>query len=177
MFNRLTYTFVPLSVAIRDPDPVALTLKLAHAKADAIISQGKIPNDGKPSLLICADQVIVCNGTIREKPENEEQARFYLRSYKDYPAEAVDAVVVVNTATGQRWEGVATGKIFWKEIPESKIDELIAKGDIFSCAGGFVVEQLRDYIMFVSFSLGYMISKMFIHSFLSPETLKATSQS
>lgn len=54
--------------------------------------------------MICSDQVIECNGKIREKPENEEEARQFLKSYGTYPAKAYCAVVVMNTKTGKKYK-------------------------------------------------------------------------
>jgi len=53
-----------------------------------------------PVLVITSDQVIVCNGQLREKPESEAQCREFLRSYSLHPAEAIVGVVVTNTKTG-----------------------------------------------------------------------------
>jgi septum formation protein len=54
--------------AIRSEDSGALTLALAHAKADALL-----PQIHEPALLITADQVVVWQGTIREKPQHAEK--------------------------------------------------------------------------------------------------------
>jgi septum formation protein len=89
-----------------------LTLKIANAKADALLSKVS-----EPSILITSDQVIVCNGVIREKPESvgtksfvsilihTDQCKEFLRSYSQYPAEAYSSVVMVNTKTGKRVSG------------------------------------------------------------------------
>lgn len=52
------------------------------------------------ALVITSDQVIVYQGQIREKPEDEAQAREFLRSYEHHPAEAIVGVAVTNTKTG-----------------------------------------------------------------------------
>src|SRR5262249_56962971 len=92
--------------AIRSADPGALTLALAHAKADALL-----PQIHEPALLITADQVVVWRGTIREKPAHAEEARAFLRGYAEGQAETVTAVGVTHTATGgrRRGGGRATG--------------------------------------------------------------------
>eukprot|EP01121_Diplochlamys_sp_Union-15-3_P009244 TRINITY_DN2512_c0_g1_i2.p1 TRINITY_DN2512_c0_g1~~TRINITY_DN2512_c0_g1_i2.p1 ORF type:complete len:190 (-),score=26.87 TRINITY_DN2512_c0_g1_i2:34-603(-) len=127
--------------AIRDNDPSQLTLKLSRAKVDAVLS--KVEGE---AIIICSDQVIVCNGQIREKPLTKVQCEEYLLSYSKYPAEAVDAVVVVNTKTGKRAEGVARAKQYFKEIPQHKISEFIEQGDIMFCAGGFAIERMQEYL-------------------------------
>lgn len=127
--------------AIRDPDPTQLTLKIARAKAEAI--RRRVTKD---AILITSDQVIVYNGQIREKPKDPNECRYFLRSYKDHPATAVDAVVVTNLKTGQQFEGVATATQYFHPIPETFIDQLISQGDVMKCAGGFTIEHMEPYL-------------------------------
>ncbi|MCH8049247.1 Maf family protein [Patescibacteria group bacterium] len=129
--------------AIRRDDPKELVLAIAHAKADVLEKQIT-----EPALLITSDQVTICHGEIREKPETEEEARRYLKSYEKYPAELINGLVVTNTKTGKRAEGIGTVKIFLKGFPDKVIDQIIAKGDGFTCSGGFQAEDplTRRYI-------------------------------
>jgi septum formation protein len=129
--------------AVRAEDPGALTLALAHAKADALL-----PRIHAPALLITADQVVVWQGRIREKPLNGEEARAFLRGYAEGPAETVSAVVVTNTATGVRRQGVDRATVWFRRIPEEVIAQVIAQGDIFAHAGGFSITDplLEAYI-------------------------------
>jgi septum formation protein len=124
--------------SIRFDDPEVLTLALANAKADALL-----PSISEPSLLITADQVIIAGGIVREKPQNAEEAREFLRSYASHPAESVSALVAVNTETGERRGGIDIARILFHPIPEMLIEEFIAEGDIFSYAGAFAVEDTR----------------------------------
>ncbi len=130
--------------AIRLPDPKELTLALARAKSDAIH-----PRIKEPVLLITSDQVVVCDGVVREKPENEKQAREFLQSYAEYPAETVTAVLVMNTKTGRRAEGVDIAKVWFRPIPKHIIEKAIYNKDIRNCAGGFSIIDplLKKYIL------------------------------
>lgn len=129
--------------SIRHDDPDQLTLTLANAKADALLSKIQ-----EPALLITSDQVVAWNGRILEKPENNQEEREFLRGYATHPAETVTAVVVVNTATGKRRDGVSRAKVWFRDIPAHIVDELIAIRDVFSHAGGFSIKDplLQDYI-------------------------------
>lgn len=129
--------------AIRDSDPSKLVLALAHAKALAILSKIK-----SPSLLITADQVVVCGERIREKPVDENEAREFIRAYRDHPMETISSVVVTNTETGKQAEGVDISKVYFKFIPESVIDEAIKIGRIMHCAGAMRCEDkpFSDFI-------------------------------
>ncbi len=128
LLSAMGYAFavMPANIderAIRSEDPGALTLALAHAKADALL-----PHIHRPALLITADQVVVWQGTIREKPQNAEEARVFLRGYAEGPAETVTAVVVTHTAT-----------VWFHRIPEAVIDQVIACGEVFAHAGGLSI--------------------------------------
>lgn len=148
ILEKMGYTFETMSPgidekAIRFEDPKQLTLALANTKADALL-----PRIHEPAILITADLVCVHNGTILEKPENEAEARQFLRGYATAPVKTVGAVVVVNTETKKRCAGIDTAEIRFRPIPETVIDALIVEGNVFSWAGGFAVEDplLRDYV-------------------------------
>jgi septum formation protein len=129
--------------AIRSEDPGALTLALAHAKADALL-----PHIHEPALLITSDQVVVWQGKIHEKPAHAEEARAFLRGYAEGPAVLVTAVVVTNTATGVRQQGVDRAMVWFRRIPEEVIDQVIAREEVFAHAGGFSITDplLEAYI-------------------------------
>ena len=50
-------------------------------------------------------------------------------------------MVVTDTATGKKVEGVDIAKQYFNPVPENVVDELIHKGDIMYCAGGFMVDD------------------------------------
>ena len=68
--------------AIRDSDSEKLCQKIAVAKCDAILKEyeGKLPNN---SIILTFDQVVVCDGELREKPVDESEARKFLKSYSE----------------------------------------------------------------------------------------------
>ncbi|KAI8902153.1 inosine triphosphate pyrophosphatase-like protein [Globomyces pollinis-pini] len=119
-------------------DAKNLTLIIAKAKSKALLESKLIIVD---SILITADQVVVYNGKVREKPIDKDECRRYLQSYAIAPAETYSSLVVTNTKTGQQAQGVDIAKQFFHEIPNDIIDALIAKGDVMHSCGGFVVED------------------------------------
>ncbi|MBI5421103.1 MAG: Maf family protein [Parcubacteria group bacterium] len=118
--------------AIRSDNPHELTLALAFAKADVLI-----PQIFEPVLLITSDQVVVCNGKIREKPEGCEEAVMFLKSHDVYPSRTVTSVVVTNTFNGCQYFGTDFATIWFYPIPDEVIDQYIQTGDVFVQAGGF----------------------------------------
>lgn len=122
--------------AIRFEDPHKLTMALAKAKAEALRFRIK-----EPALLITADQVVLCNGEILEKPENAEEARRFLRRYAQYPAQPINAVVVTNTQTGMQVGEHDIDTVYFRPFPEEVIEQLIREGNIFSQSGAFSLED------------------------------------
>jgi len=131
--------------AIRAATPEAMTVAIASGKADALLPR----LEGRHVLLVAMDQVVVCAGKVREKPQNEAEARGYLESYSaGEGACCVNGIVVHNTKSGRRVTGVEEATAFWRPFPESVVEHLIKKADVFTCAGGFVVEdeELAKYL-------------------------------
>ena len=123
--------------AIRLSHPSLLTLALALAKRDALLSR-----IGEPALLITSDQVVVYNGAIREKPTDAEEAERYLRTAHLFPSETVTSVAVTNTVTKRSVSATDTARVYFRKIPEVVIREYIRTGDAFTQSGGFDCEHV-----------------------------------
>ena len=129
--------------AIRHADPKELVLALANAKADALL-----PKITEHTILITADQVVVWGNEIREKPENEEQERYFLKTYHEKPAEIVNGIVVTNTVTGKRSYALDASTIFFRKFSEDIIEKIVAMEHIYRRAGGFAIQDtfIKPYI-------------------------------
>jgi len=121
---------------IRDVDPEFLALAIAKAKAEALI-----PRVSSPSIIITADQVVLVNKEIREKPKTPDEARRFLISYRTSPAETISAVSVYNTQTGKSAAGIDRAQVHLHNLSDEIIEAIISEGTIFYCAGGFAVEH------------------------------------
>lgn len=139
ILERMGYTFSVMRSdidegAIRSDDLYELPLLLARAKAEALL-----PRITEPSILITADQVVLWNGELREKPRTADEARRFLRTYSgsEHPAESVNGIVVLNTKTGERREGHDTSRAYFKKIPEAVIERIVESGKVYHWAGGY----------------------------------------
>jgi septum formation protein len=150
--HGFTYDVVTADIdekAIRVEDPQELVMKLAHAKADAIIEKLKTAsatatdngNNSIEGLLITCDQVVTHEGRILEKPEDAAEAREFISGYGRAPASTVGSTVCTNLATGQRFECLDIATIHFNHIPEENAEILIKEGDVMWCAGGLMVEH------------------------------------
>ena len=125
-----------------------LVLLLGHAKADNILAMLTEEQKKEFDVVITADQVVTSNGKILEKPESEEEARQFIRSYGSHSCSTVGSLVLTKVSTGERVSGVDVATIYLKPIPEEVIDGLIKEGEIFYCAGGLMIEHpaIQPYI-------------------------------
>ena len=141
----LTFTVAKPGIdekAIRFEDPTELVLALGKAKAAALLEGergAQYRQDG--ALIITADQVVVCEGQILEKPEDEAEARRFISRYGTSPPSTVGSCVVTDALSGSQWHTVDEAKVVFAPIPAATVDALVAEGDIFYCAGGLMVEH------------------------------------
>ena len=124
--------------AIRHENLYELPLRLAKAKAEALL-----PKIKEPAFLITADQVIVWNGELREKPRDFAEARHYLETFSgsEFPAECVNGIMVTNTQTGKSRIEREVSKIFFSKIPQEVIEEFLEQGIMYKYAGGFTPQS------------------------------------
>ncbi|RRT73194.1 hypothetical protein B296_00012915, partial [Ensete ventricosum] len=109
--------------SIRRANPDELVMVLAEAKADAIISriksQGYVERIDAPTLLITSD--IVC--------------------YSGGHVSTVGSVLVTNLKTGRRYGGLDKAEVYFHDIPDEIIENLIDEGVVFNVAGGLLLEH------------------------------------
>lgn len=132
--------------SIRLPEPETLVMKLAHAKADAIVAKlrsqsGLVAGGAQSGYLITCDQVVVHEGNILEKPEDAEEARRFIGGYGRAPASTVGSVLCTDLASGDRFGSIDVAKIHFQPIPRETTEALIAEGNVMWCAGGLMVEH------------------------------------
>ncbi|KAJ0959999.1 hypothetical protein J5N97_000232 [Dioscorea zingiberensis] len=131
--------------SIRRELPEELVMVLAEAKANAIISRLNFKDykekDAETTLLITSDIVAVHEGTIREKPTSEEEARQFLRSYSKGHVSTVGAVLVTNLKTGTKHGGIDKAEVYFHDIPDEIIQNLIDERIVFGVAGGLLLEH------------------------------------
>uniref|UniRef100_A0A0E0CXI4 Maf-like protein n=1 Tax=Oryza meridionalis TaxID=40149 RepID=A0A0E0CXI4_9ORYZ len=116
--------------------------------ADAIME--KLRNNGmmkeildsqETTLLVTADQVVIHDGVIREKPSTPEEARKFIKGYSESHAATIGSVLVTNVKSGARKEGWDKAEVYFHKIPDEVVESLIEEGDVFYVAGGLLVEH------------------------------------
>jgi septum formation protein len=117
-------------------DAKNLVIHLSMEKSKALRNKCK-----ENCLLITCDQVVVCNGIIREKPETKDESRRFINSYATYPAETLAGVCVYNTLLKKCAVDVDIAKQYFKPIPDHVVDAIIEDGSVFKAAGGFMIDH------------------------------------
>jgi len=134
--------------SIRNPYPEKLCQEIANAKCVAILEKHKekLPKD---AIILTFDQVVVCNGDLREKPQDEIEARKFLKSYADgSKATALSGVIAHNVKNGRRVCLLDKVTVKFDKFPEEVVDHLVKEGEIFLASGSFTIgdRELGKYV-------------------------------
>ncbi|KAL0350348.1 UNVERIFIED_CONTAM: 7-methyl-GTP pyrophosphatase [Sesamum radiatum] len=170
-FTIMTADIDEKSIRKEKPEDLVMALAEAKADAIVmrLKSSYQLEEISRPTLLITADtwflhsdgfllvgnrlfevktylhligiEVVVYQGTIREKPSSEEEARQFIRDYSGGSAQVVGSVLVTNLVTGSRKGGWESAEVYFLDIPDEVIDSLIEEGIIFNVAGGLMLEH------------------------------------
>ncbi|XP_021908011.1 maf-like protein DDB_G0281937 isoform X4 [Carica papaya] len=98
----------------------------------------------KPEDLVMAlaeAKVVVYKGMIREKPSSKEEAREFIKGYSGGHAAVVGSVLVTNLKTGIKKGGWDKAEVYFHDIPEEVIDNMIEEGISLNVAGGLMLEH------------------------------------
>jgi len=115
--------------AIRCDDPYTLPLEIAKAKAKALFRE-------EDAILITSDQIVLFDGSVREKPDGIQQAREFIESYSHQTATIINAIVVTDMKTGHQVHNVDTAQVTFGKVSADMVTD-----KTFTSAGG-ITEHL-----------------------------------
>lgn len=98
-------------------------------------------DENNPCMVITMDQIVLFKEKIREKPENEAEALEYLSSYSNDYLSTISAVAVTYFPSGLQKSGVDISTLSWRYISPEVVQKVVNKGEIYSSAGGFRIED------------------------------------
>jgi len=130
---------------IRALDNLHIPVILSYAKSQAVAKKVT-----EPAIIITCDQIILCKGTILEKPENADEIRAWYKIYADRMVYYINGITVYNTETGACLTAQETSVVRFKTIPESFTEQQISKGVVFDCDGGLCSETEDSYSTIMS---------------------------
>ncbi|HNX28249.1 MAG TPA: Maf family protein [Syntrophomonadaceae bacterium] len=107
--------------------------RLAVQKADSIKTLDE------DSLIISADTVVLCDGKILGKPENEAEARTMLTLLSGRSHKVITAVCLKNHRGEIEVQSEITA-VFFRNLSQEEITGYIATGEPFDKAGGYGIQ-------------------------------------
>jgi septum formation protein len=147
------------SLGDRTSNPEDLVLTLAKAKMDHLVNEiiagrcdDELPKHAASEwIVLTGDQVVVCDGSILEKPDSVQEAKEFVSKYALTPPSTVGSCVIKHIPSGIQVEGVDTATIYFKQAlnADELVDRLLASdAPILGCAGGLMVEHpfVREYL-------------------------------
>lgn len=141
LLNRLQLPFDTVSPEVDETPapgetPLALSLRLARAKADAVAALHP------EAIVIGSDQVPELDGQPLSKPGNHERATEQLRMMRGRHMEFHTAVSVVCHATGFAETRVATVQVRFRDLDDAEIERYLRAEQPYDCAGSAKSEGL-----------------------------------
>jgi septum formation protein len=130
----IPYEICPAAIdekAIRDPDPAALTSKLAQAKA------WKVAERLDDAIVVSGDAVAEKNGKIFEKPNSVAEAQDFLRELSGGTFRFVTSLAVLNTARRTMLSTTDTLEITFRPLIDREIQDYVNRHPVLQYAGAF----------------------------------------
>jgi septum formation protein len=127
--------------SIRTDDHLDLPVTIAIAKAAAVMSKLREARHPNRCIVITSDQVVLFQGSVREKPESREEAVRFLSSYSSNSVRTVSGVVVTEYPSGTQRSATDVASVHWGVISDHVVQKVVDKGEIFSSAGGFRIDD------------------------------------
>jgi septum formation protein len=113
--------------------PAALARRLADAKA--VVAAKRHPGDW----ILAADTVVAVGRRILGKPEDEAEARRFLRLLSGRRHKVVGGIAVV-APDGARRTRLVTTAVTFKRLEQGEIDRYLASGEWRGKAGGYAIQ-------------------------------------
>lgn len=120
------------------PDELVMGLacRKARAAAEQLIQRGALPDD---AVILAADTVVSLDGTILEKPTDEDDARRMLHALSGRRHEVFTGIAAVYR--GQLAVDVRATGVYFRTLTEDMIERYIASGDPMDKAGAYGIQS------------------------------------
>ena len=149
----LAYEVHPSAIdekAIRDPDPAALTKKLAEAKA------WKVASAFQDVVVVAGDAVVAKGERIFEKPRSRDEAAEFLRDLSGSVFHFVTSLIVIRSDTKRMLSTVETSEIKFRQLVEREIRDYVNRYSVLRFAGAFEGDGVLRFADSVSGSYNFI---------------------
>ena len=126
------------------PDDIAL--QLAHAKAERVF------NENPDALVLGCDQILVCDGTIYDKPANMAEAQTHLMCFRGRSHTLISAMTLLQS-NAEPWQFIDRATLTMRDMSDDFLDEYLQfeGASILTSVGAYRLEsrgiQLFDDIV------------------------------
>ena len=119
--------------------PEDYVVRIAQEKA--LIAFEKIQHEKRPVLpVLSADTTVIAQGQILGKPDDEKQAKAFLRSLSGSEHE-VRTAICVGTNKDNLLTAVSVSKVYFKELTEEEITAYVRLAEPYDKAGGYGIQD------------------------------------
>lgn len=122
--------------AISAPDPTALVLVLATAKAEAVAAR----SDVRGALVLGCDSLLDVDGEVHGKPRDANEAKARLQRLRGREGVLRTGHCLIDTTTAVRADGVASTTVRFGDYDDDELDAYIATGEPLAVAGAFTLD-------------------------------------
>jgi septum formation protein len=119
-----------------DCSPTDLPLVLAAMKAEDVA--GRFPR----ATVIGADTVVLVDGEVLGKPDNDRQAASHLRKLSGRVHEVITGLAIRKNSTGLLLKGKETTKVHFRDLTDIEIEAYVVSGEGRDKAGGYAIQGL-----------------------------------
>ncbi len=132
---------IPFRVLVPDVDeiemgdPAELAVENARRKADAVLDQAR-PGE----LVLACDTVVDVDGIPFGKPETADDAFTMLALLRGRSHDVVGGLVLVDPATGERFERAVRTKVRFRDFPDELLQRYLTGGEWAGRAGGYAIQ-------------------------------------
>ncbi len=117
-------------------NPADYAMQLAEKKATDVARKCI-----EPALVIGADTIVVINGDILNKPEDEKQARNMLARLSGNTHTVYTGVAIIDTESGRNIVDVKSTKVTFRNLSTDEIDAYIKTGSPLDKAGSYGIQD------------------------------------
>jgi septum formation protein len=116
--------------------PLDYVRRLSQEKAAAVAQQIDLP-----AIILAADTVVICDGIILGKPENDDQAREMLVTLRGRDHDVCTSITLHIPDQSPLTEITCT-RVTMRDYSDDEITAYIATGDPFDKAGGYAIQHV-----------------------------------
>jgi nucleoside triphosphate pyrophosphatase len=135
---------------IRDNNPAELTRKLAEAKAR------KVASECPDAVVVSGDAVVSKDGTIYEKPRDNNEAAQFLSELSGSEFQFVTSLAVLNSQNGNMLSTVEASNISFRPLIDREIQAYINAYAVLNYAGAFESDAVLRFADRISGSYNFV---------------------